>query len=76
MIVPLTRRLPVQGVYDDLQNALEDGRAGPLLSVSRIGDAEAPNTIAAAVYAGHRAGMELGREIDLAAVFGRREDRV
>jgi dimethylamine/trimethylamine dehydrogenase len=76
VVVPLTRRLPVQGVYDDLQEALDEGRAGGLKSVVRIGDAEAPNTIAAAVYSGHRAGMELGREIDLAAVFGRREDRV
>ena len=42
-------------------------------TIARIGDAEAPNTIAAAVYSGYRAGMELGREVDQAQVYGRRE---
>lgn len=76
LIVPLTRRIPVLDVYDALVARTETGAADRLRSVARIGDAEAPNTIAAAVYAGYRAAMELGREVDLAATYGRRERTV
>jgi dimethylamine/trimethylamine dehydrogenase len=49
-VVSVTARLPV----DDLLEELSD-----LPSVTAIGDAHAPSTIAAAVYAGHRYAREL-----------------
>ena len=49
------------------------GQGGTIQTFARIGDADAPSTIAAAVYSGYRAGVELGQTVDLAKVFGRRE---
>ncbi|MGA1181076.1 MAG: FAD-dependent oxidoreductase [Marivivens sp.] len=72
-MVPLTRRIPAGDLYADLTAMIENGTAGTLSGVRLIGDAEAPNMIAAAVYSGHRAAMELGQEIDLAATYGRRD---
>jgi len=69
-LIPLTRRVPVSGLYDALsaQSDLQN-----IQSITRIGDAEAPSIIAAAVHAGYRAAMELGEQVDLAARYGRRE---
>ncbi|WP_299351511.1 FAD-dependent oxidoreductase [uncultured Shimia sp.] len=72
LVIPVCRRLPVLDLFDGLQAENPSG----LKSLARIGDAEAPNTIAAAVHAGYRAGMDLGREVDLAKVYGRREHTV
>lgn len=72
VVIPVCRRIPVLDLYDGLRAMDNSG----LKSVTRIGDAEAPSTIAAAVHAGHRAAMDLGREVDLAAVYGRREHTV
>jgi dimethylamine/trimethylamine dehydrogenase len=47
--------------------------ASTLKSVKRIGDAEAPSIIAAAVLSGYRAGMDLGKDIDQAKIYGKRE---
>jgi len=69
-LLPLTRRLPVTELYDAIC-ALPD--LGSIQSIARIGDAEAPSIIAAAVHAGYRAGMDLGETVDLAARYGRRE---
>ncbi|MDP5085206.1 MAG: FAD-dependent oxidoreductase [Yoonia sp.] len=69
-VMPLTRRIPVTDLYDDLM-ALPDLRG--ITSVTRIGDAEAPSIIAAAVYAGYRAAMELGKDSDQCARYGKRE---
>ena len=44
-----------------------------LRDVHRIGDADAPSTIAAAVYAGHKAGREFGRADADPALAIRRE---
>lgn len=76
LIIPVCRRLPVLDLYDGLLVLGDTLEAGGIRSVRRIGDAEAPNTIAAAVYSGYRAAMELGRETDLAKVYGRRERSV
>ncbi len=70
-VLPLTRRIPNRALYDAVREA-EHG----LKSVTLIGDAEAPGIIAAAVWSGHRAAMELGETIDLAARYGRRETSV
>ena len=69
-VLPLTRRKPVTDLYDAL---LADPAVDCIQSVTRIGDAEAPSIIASAVYSGHRAAMDLGKSIDLAARYGKRE---
>ncbi len=53
-LIPVTMRNPRQTLFAELQ-----GRAK---SVTLIGDCNAPGTIAAAVYAGHRFARELGEE--------------
>ena len=76
VMIPVCRRVPVTDVHAALTElSINDpaGAAASIRSVSRIGDAEAPNTIAAAVYAGYRAGVETGKSVDLAVTFGRRE---
>ena len=79
-LVPVTRRIPTLDLYDDLRALQQSGEVPEDLrsadAVRRIGDAEAPNTIAAAVYAGYRAGVELGQTFDLAELFGRRDIRI
>mgnify|MGYP000085158583 CR=1 FL=1 len=75
-IIPLTRRLPVLGLYDGLR-AMGDGlQEARIKSLQRIGDAEAPHIIAAAVQSGYRAAMDLGQQVDLAKKYGRREHTV
>ena len=68
-LVPVTRRIPTLDLYDELRALQQAGEVPEDLraadAVRRIGDAEAPNTIAAAVYAGYRAGVELGQTVDL-----------
>jgi dimethylamine/trimethylamine dehydrogenase len=61
-LVPVSARVPSDALYFDL--TADPGRleAKGILSVARIGDGAAPGTIAAAVYAGHRAARLLGTE--------------
>jgi dimethylamine/trimethylamine dehydrogenase len=62
--VLVTQRAPVDGLYRDLL-AMGDGEGGGLpFTLARIGDAEAPAIIAAAVYAGHRYARELDEVVD------------
>ena len=49
-------------LYHLLVDAAEQGAEGAPKSVARIGDAEAPGIIAAAVYAGHKYARELGAD--------------
>ena len=63
-LVLVTARIPntlLDYELEKVRNCWED--AG-LKSVSRIGDALAPSTIAAAVYSGHRYARELDEELD------------
>jgi dimethylamine/trimethylamine dehydrogenase len=60
-VVSVTARLPEDGLYRSLAAA-----PGPIKSVRAIGDAHAPATIAAAVYAGH----EYARGMDQPAPAG------
>ncbi|MEE8559807.1 MAG: NADH:flavin oxidoreductase, partial [Alphaproteobacteria bacterium] len=72
-IVTVTARLPEDALYRALiedEAALE---AAGIKSVAAIGDALAPGTIAAAVYAGHRAARELDDPADPDAVPFERE---
>lgn len=58
-VVMVTARMPNDGLYYDLQNLMEAGKAGPTKSIRRIGDCEAPAPIASAVYAGRRYALDL-----------------
>ncbi|AZV80967.1 NADH:flavin oxidoreductase (plasmid) [Parasedimentitalea marina] len=75
-VIPLTRRIPVLGLYEGLRNMGEDLAQAGVKSLVRIGDAEAPNIIAAAVQSGYRAAIDLGEEVDIAQKYGRREHTV
>jgi dimethylamine/trimethylamine dehydrogenase len=58
-VVLVTDRTPNDSLYQSLKPALEAGR---LRSLRMIGDAEAPNIIAQAVFAGHLAAREFDEE--------------
>jgi len=58
-VVPVTARLPEETLYRALLDQPEALVQAGVTSVIAIGDARAPSTIAAAVYAGHRAAREL-----------------
>jgi len=60
-IVMVTDRLPNDALYHELKSALADGT---LKSLRLIGDAEAPNIIAQAVFSGHLAAREFDEQID------------
>ena len=60
-IVMVTDRIPNDALYHELQPALADGR---LKSLRIIGDAEAPNIIAQAVFSGHLAARDFDEQID------------
>ncbi|MET3581493.1 dimethylamine/trimethylamine dehydrogenase [Mesorhizobium robiniae] len=57
-LVLVTARLPRNELFAALTSRLEEGQAGRLRRVSRIGDCEAPAAIYAAVYSGHRFAQE------------------
>jgi len=59
-LVPVTSRLPNEGLYQDLNNDPDALKAAGIKQLVRIGDCEAPNIIAAAIYAGHK----IARTID------------
>ncbi|WP_308911118.1 oxidoreductase [Pseudokordiimonas caeni] len=59
IIIPVTMRLPNDGLYLDLKARAADWAEAGIASVKVIGDAEAPGLIAHAVYAGHRYAQEL-----------------
>lgn len=54
-VVMVTARRPHDDLYRELLARKADWAAAGVRSVRRIGDAEAPSTIAAAVYSGHKA---------------------
>lgn len=57
-LVLVTARLPRNELFEALSARLDEGNAGRLRRVSRIGDCEAPAAIYAAVYSGHRFAQE------------------
>ena len=63
-IVTVTARLPEDALYRALVADEAGLEAAGIKSVTAIGDAYAPSTIAAAVYAGHRAARELDDPAD------------
>ncbi|HET9912731.1 MAG TPA: FAD-dependent oxidoreductase, partial [Anaerolineales bacterium] len=58
-VVLVSDRIPNASLYHALKPALEEGK---LQSLRIIGDAEAPNTIAQAVFSGHLAAREFEEE--------------
>ena len=58
-VVLVTARLPENALYDALMAREADWESAGIRSVRAVGDAWAPSTIAAAVYAGHRYAEEL-----------------
>lgn len=58
-VLLVSDRVPNDALYPSLKSALGDGR---LRSLRVIGDAEAPNIIAQAVFAGHLAAREFDEE--------------
>lgn len=70
-VVLVTARLPVEDLFLELMadpNSLEQAS---IASVTRIGDCNAPSTIAAAVHAGHRYARELDRPVPQGTPFKR-----
>jgi dimethylamine/trimethylamine dehydrogenase len=66
-VVSITMRAPNDALFHELQDRI-DGASGSdyrPLSLSRIGDCEAPSIIAGAVFAGHRYARELDTEVDV-----------
>lgn len=57
-LVLVTARLPRTELFAALTARIEEGQAGRLRRISRIGDCEAPAAIFAAVYSGHRFAQE------------------
>jgi dimethylamine/trimethylamine dehydrogenase len=60
-VVLVTDRLPNDSLFHELKPALAERK---LDSLRVIGDAEAPNIIAQAVFSGHLAAREFGESID------------
>ncbi|WP_425406653.1 FAD-dependent oxidoreductase [Hwanghaeella sp.] len=58
-LLPLTRREPTDDLYRPLRDAMEERRDGTPAGLHRIGDCDAPGMIAAAVYSGYKAAIEL-----------------
>jgi len=63
-LVLVTCREPRDRLYHELLEAIENEVEGAPKSVKRIGDAEAPAIIAAAVFAGHRFARDLDDDPD------------
>ena len=63
-LVLVTARIPNTLLDYELEKVRNCWDDAGLKSVSRIGDALAPSTIAAAVYSGHRYARELDEELD------------
>ncbi len=73
-LITVTGRLPVEGLWLDLQARKGDWADAGIKTVTRIGDALAPGTIAAANFSGHLYARDFGTETDPDSVPFRRED--
>ena len=63
--VLVTQRLPNDQLYHDILAKVDGDASGLPFSLQVIGDCNAPAIVAAAVYAGHRYGLELDVEVDI-----------
>ena len=72
-VVLITARLPNDDLYQQLLARTEDWSDAGVRSVCAAGDADAPSTIAAAVYSGHKLAREFDLVVDDPALAIRRE---
>jgi dimethylamine/trimethylamine dehydrogenase len=72
-LLTVTSRAPSDGLYFELADDPDRLAEKGIHSVNRIGDCAAPGTVAAAVYAGHRAARRLGEPQDEAADLPREQ---
>ncbi|WP_194304064.1 FAD-dependent oxidoreductase [Chthonobacter albigriseus] len=72
-VVMVTARTPDLALFHALSARENEWAGAGIRSVTRVGDAVAPGTIAAAVYSGHRYAEELGAVIDPDVTPFRRE---
>ena len=72
-IIPLTRRIPVLDLYNSLTILTENNNK---TSIIKIGDADAPSHIAAAIYSGYRSAVECGEKFSSSEFYGRRENEL
>jgi dimethylamine/trimethylamine dehydrogenase len=61
-LITVTARLPVDGLYLDLEKVCDRWAESGIASITRIGDCWAPSTIQQAVYSGHKWARELDEE--------------
>ncbi|HYX46115.1 MAG TPA: FAD-dependent oxidoreductase [Sphingomicrobium sp.] len=61
-LMTITARLPVDGLYLDLEQVRDRWEERGIASITRIGDCWAPSTIQQAVYSGHKWARELDEE--------------
>jgi len=61
-VVLVTAMLPNLALWDELQEYRDEWVGAGIQSIERVGDAHAANTIAAAVWSGHRFAREVGEE--------------
>src|SRR3546814_7028381 len=73
LLVLVTARLPNEQLTLDLKARAAEWADAGIATVQAIGDCNAPATIAAAVFAGHRYAREFGEVIDPDVVPFRRE---
>lgn len=72
-VVLITARLPNDSLYQQLLARTDDWSDAGVRSVRTAGDADAPSTIAAAVYSGHKLARQFDLAIDDPALAIRRE---
>ena len=72
-IIPLTRRIPSVDLYNSLATSI-DNECKP--SIIKIGDADAPSHIAAAIYSGYRSAIEFRKKFSSSEFYGRRENEL
>ena len=70
-VITVTARLPVDGLYEALEEESQHIASAGIASVVRVGDCYAPGTIQAAVYSGHKAARELDAAPPLASSIRR-----
>ena len=72
-VVPITRKMPVTDLYDNLCSRADNWGSNGVQKVIKIGDAEAPSIIAAAVHSGYRSAIEVDNPASDALNFSKRE---
>lgn len=58
-LIVVTSRRPMDQLYYELESDIQHATSSGIRSITRIGDAMAPASIAAAVYSGHRLAREM-----------------